>query len=92
MKSLVVATFEYLQNANNAIEKLFELDQLGDIVLCDLVLIRKQGENSFEFMYHNGPDAEYLPDGGLITGLLVGAIGDSIDNNGRMILYCFFTY
>jgi hypothetical protein len=55
MENLVVASFIDPRDANGGLNKLKELDELGDIVIYNMVLIRKTAENHFEFLYNEAP-------------------------------------
>lgn len=78
MENLIVATFKDLQNANGALDKLKNLDYLDDIVLYNIVLVRKSGDSQFEFLYRYGSDTEDLPAGGAVIGSLVGLLAGPI--------------
>jgi uncharacterized membrane protein len=78
MENLVVAIFGDLQNANGGLNKLKELDELGDIVVYRMVLIHKTKENHFEFIHYEGPDTDDLPARGALIGSMVGLIGGPV--------------
>jgi uncharacterized membrane protein len=78
MENLVVASFIDPRDANGGLNKLKELDELGDIVIYNMVLIRKTAENHFEFLYNEGPDTDDMPAKGALIGTLVGAIGGPV--------------
>jgi uncharacterized membrane protein len=78
MENLVVAIFSDLQDANGGLNKLKELDELGDIVNYRMVLIHKTGEHQFEFVHYEGPDTDDLPARGALIGSTVGLIGGPV--------------
>jgi uncharacterized membrane protein len=78
MENLVVAKFESLEKANEALSKLQDLDQLGDIVIYNIVLIHADADKTFSIMYHEGPDTIDLPPKGAIAGGLLGLIAGPI--------------
>ncbi len=78
MENLVVAGFKNLQNANEALAKLKQLDELDAIVIYNIVMIRRKEEDQFEILHHDGPDTRDLPAQGAIAGSLIGLIGGPI--------------
>src|SRR6516164_5080587 len=78
MVHIVVAAFKNLQNATDALKNIFVLRKLKDIVLYDVVLIRKVEENQFEFLLNDDPVMEELPNRGTLTALIVGPIETSV--------------
>ena len=74
MENLIVATFRDLEHANAALTRLHELDQLDDIVIYNMVMVRKAGDNLFEYLHREGPDTQDLPAQGAIIGSLAGLI------------------
>jgi uncharacterized membrane protein len=74
MENLVVTTFQNGQNANAALNKLKESEQSGDIIIYDLAMIWKTGDNTFELLHHDGPEFQDKPAIGSITGSLIGAV------------------
>jgi hypothetical protein len=78
MENIVVAAFNNLQNATDALKNIFVLRKLKDIVLYDVVLIRKVEENQFEFLLNDDPVMEELPNRGTLTALIVGPIETSV--------------
>jgi len=74
MENLVVTTFQNAQAAGDGLNRLKELDQLGDISIYNMAMIRKTDEKQFELLHHEGPDTEAMPATGAITGSLIGAI------------------
>ena len=78
MENLVVGTFKNAQDATNGLNKLKELDQLGDITIYNMAMIRKTSEDHFELLHHDGPDTSNMPAQGAIAGTLIGAIGGPI--------------
>ena len=78
MENIVVSSFHTLQDATLGLNKLKDLDQLNDITIYNLVMIRKTGEGKFEFLYREGPDTQDIPAEGALAGTLIGAIGGPI--------------
>jgi uncharacterized membrane protein len=78
MENLVVTTFSDAENATEGLNKLNELDQLGDITIYNLLLIRKTSESQFELLHQQGPAGTDLPATGAMAGTLIGAIGGPI--------------
>ena len=78
MENIVVSTFSDARSASDALKVLKELDQLGDITIYNMVMIRKTGEEHIEFLYHEGPDTRDLPVAGGAAGALIGVIGGPI--------------
>ena len=78
MENLVVSTFQDAENAAEGLKKLQELDQIGDIIIYNVVMIRKTGENQFDLLFHDGPDNETRPALGALGGAVIGAIGGPI--------------
>ena len=70
----MVTTFQNAQAAGDGLNRLKELDQLGDISIYNMAMIRKTDEKQFELLHHEGPDTEAMPATGAITGSLIGAI------------------
>jgi uncharacterized membrane protein len=78
MENLVVASFQSLEDANRGLVKLKELDELGDIAIYNLVLIQKKTQDSFEILFHDGPDTQDLPAEGVLLGSAVGLLGGPV--------------
>ena len=78
MENLVVISFQNLQKANEAINKLKELDDIGDIVIYNQALIRKDAEGLFTILSHEGPDTIDIPVKGALIGSLLGLVGGPI--------------
>jgi uncharacterized membrane protein len=78
MENLVVSTFQDAANANEGLKKLQELDLIGDIIIYNIAMIRKTGENQFDLLFHDGPDNETRPALGALGGSIVGAIGGPV--------------
>jgi uncharacterized membrane protein len=78
MENIVVSSFRNLQDATLGLNKLKDLDQLNDITIYNLVMIRKTAEGKFEFLYREGPDTQDIPAEGALAGTLIGAIGGPI--------------
>jgi uncharacterized membrane protein len=78
MENIVVSSFRNLQDATLGLNKLKDLDQLNDITIYNMVMIRKTAEGKFEFLYQEGPDTGDIPAEGALAGTLIGAIGGPI--------------
>jgi uncharacterized membrane protein len=78
MENLIVIRFPDGGRAKEALNKLQELDQLGDIAMYNYALIRKSNGKDFEIVQHDGSDLDGLPAAGAISGSLVGLIGGPI--------------
>jgi uncharacterized membrane protein len=78
MENIVVSSFRNLQDATLGLNKLKDLDQLNDITIYNMVMIRKTAEGKFEFLYQEGPDTQDIPAEGALAGTLIGAIGGPI--------------
>ena len=78
MENLVVSTFQDAENAAEGLKKLQELDQIGDIIIYNVVMIRKTAENQFDLLFQDGPDYEGRPALGALGGSVIGAIGGPI--------------
>ena len=78
MENLVVSTFQNLQDATAALERLKDLDLMSDITIYNLALIRKTGEKKFDILQSRGPDFEDGPLAGALAGTAIGAIGGPV--------------
>jgi uncharacterized membrane protein len=78
MENIVVSTFRNLQDATLGLNKLKDLDQLNDITIYNMVMIRKTDEKKFEFLYQEGPDTQDIPATGALAGTLIGTLGGPI--------------
>jgi uncharacterized membrane protein len=78
MENLLIVTFGNKIKATEGLNRLMDLDQLGDITIYNAALIQKTGLNQFEIIEHEGPDTEVLPATGVIGGAVIGAIGGPI--------------
>ena len=78
MENLVVSTFQDAVSASEGLKKLQELDQIGDIIIYNVVKIRKTAENQFDLLFKDGPDYEGRPALGALGGAVIGAIGGPI--------------
>ena len=78
MENIVISSFPNLQDATLGLNKLKDLDQLNDITIYNMVMIRKTAEGKFEFLYQEGPDMRDIPAEGALAGTLIGAIGGPI--------------
>ena len=52
MENLAVITFHNIQDATGGLNKLKELDEHNDIILYNILLVRKNGESQYELLYH----------------------------------------
>ncbi len=78
MENIVISSFRNVQDATLGLNKLKDLDQLNDITIYNMVMIRKTAESKFEFLYQEGPDTRDIPADGALAGTLIGAIGGPI--------------
>jgi uncharacterized membrane protein len=78
MENIVVVSFQNIGDANGAINQLRELDEIGDIVIYNQVLIRKDKENQYASLFHEGPATVNLPAGGTLFGAIIGLVGGPI--------------
>jgi uncharacterized membrane protein len=78
MENIVVSTFRNVQDATAGLNKLKDLDQLNDITIYNMVMIRKTAESRYAFLYQDGPDTQDLPAEGAMAGTLVGALAGPI--------------
>ena len=78
MENLVVSTFQDAENASEGLKKLQELDEIGDIIIYNAVMIRKTAENQFDLLFQDGADNTGRPALGAIGGAVIGAIGGPI--------------
>jgi uncharacterized membrane protein len=78
MENLVFTTFQPETQAREGLQKLKELDELGDITIYNIALLRKNGERDFTLLHHEGPDVSDLPVGGMVAGSLVGLLAGPI--------------
>ncbi len=77
MENLIVASFQDLDNAVKGLNKLNELNALDDVIIYNMVMLHKKGEQ-FDVLYHEGPDTQDLPTEGAMAGSLIGAIAGPI--------------
>ena len=75
MENLLIITFGNKSKATEGLNRLKDLDQLGDITIYNRALIQKTGTNQYEILEHEGPDTEALPATGAIGGAVIGALG-----------------
>jgi len=75
MENLLIITFDNRSKATEGLNRLTDLDQLGDITIYNSVLVQKTEANRFEIIEHEGPDTDVLPTTGAIGGAVIGAIG-----------------
>src|SRR5258708_20526641 len=78
MENIVVSTFRNVQDATAALNRLKDLDQLNDITIYNMVMIRKTAEGRFVFLYQDGPDTQDLPAEVAMARTLVGALAGPI--------------
>lgn len=75
MEKLIIITFADAKNATGGLNRLLDLDQLGDITIYNYAKIRKTGVNQFDLQEHRGPDVSELPFAGAMSGSMIGALG-----------------
>jgi uncharacterized membrane protein len=75
MENLLIITFGNKSKATEGLNRLTDLDQLGDITIYNRALIQKTGINQYEILEHEGPDTEALPATGALGGAVIGALG-----------------
>ena len=75
MENLLIITFGNKSKATEGLNRLKDLDQLGDITIYNRALIQKTGINQYEILEHEGPDTESLPATGALGGAVIGALG-----------------
>jgi uncharacterized membrane protein len=75
MENLLIITFGDKSKATEGLNRLTDLDQLGDITIYNRALIQKSGINQYEIIEHEGPDTEALPATGALGGAVIGALG-----------------
>jgi uncharacterized membrane protein len=75
MENLLIITFADKSKATEGLNRLTDLDQLGDITIYNRALIQKTGINQYEILDHEGPDTEALPATGALGGAVIGALG-----------------
>jgi len=75
MENLLIITFDNRSKATEGLNRLKDLDQLGDITIYNQALIKNTGIHQFEIIEHEGPDAEALPATGAFGGAVIGALG-----------------
>jgi uncharacterized membrane protein len=78
MENIVISSFPNLQDATLGLNKLKDLDQLNDITIYNMVMIRKIAEGKYEFLYQEGPDTSDIPATGALAGTLIGALAGPI--------------
>ena len=78
MENLIVVTFKDVQDANAGLSKMKELDQLDDIVIYNMVMVRKEGEHLFDYLYDYGPETQDLPAEGALIGSVIGLIAGPV--------------
>ena len=75
MENLLIITFDNRSKATEGLNRLKDLDQLGDIIIYNQALVKNTGVNQFEILEHEGPDTEALPAAGAFGGAVIGALG-----------------
>jgi len=78
MEKLIIITFRDAKNATGGLNRLLDLDQLGDITIYNYAKIIKTGASQFDLQEHKGPDLSDLPIVGAIGGSVIGMIGGPI--------------
>ena len=74
MENLIYATFSDEKSAAEGFEKLQNLDQLGDITIYTIALIKKNEGDGFSLLHHAGTEIGDMPAKGALAGTLVGAL------------------
>ena len=75
MENLLIITFDNRSKATEGLNRLKDLDQLGDIIIYNQALVKNTGVNQFEILEHEGPDTGALPATGAFGGAVIGALG-----------------
>ncbi|MDR3712705.1 MAG: DUF1269 domain-containing protein [Puia sp.] len=78
MENLVFTTFSDEKKATEGLHKLKELDQIGDIVIYHIALIKKNDDNTLSLLHQEGPDGSGLPAAGAVAGSLIGLLAGPI--------------
>jgi uncharacterized membrane protein len=78
MEKLIIVTFRDAKNATGGLNRLLDLDQLGDITIYNYAKILKTGDNKFDLQEHKGPDVSDLPFAGAIGGSVIGLMGGPV--------------
>src|ERR1700693_25184 len=78
MEKLIIITFRDAKNATGGLNRLLDLDQLGDITLYNYAKIQKKGNNQFDLQEHKGPDVSDLPFAGLLAGSMIGLMAGPV--------------
>jgi uncharacterized membrane protein len=73
MENLVVTIFQDKDNAVKSLTKLTELNSIDDIVIYNIVMIQKKGDQ-FQVLYHEGPDTQDMPAEDAFVGSLAGGL------------------
>ena len=74
MENLIYATFSDEKSATEGFKQLQDLDQLGDITIYAIALIRKDENDRYSVLQHEGAGADDMPAKGALAGTLVGAL------------------
>jgi len=85
MENLLIITFPDAENALEGLNRLKDLDQLGDINIYNMAMIRKRDNQQFDLLHQEGPDLGVQPAAGAIGGTLIGAIGGPVGMTIGMI-------
>jgi uncharacterized membrane protein len=78
MENLVFTTFADEKSATDGLKKLQELDQIGDIVIYNVALIKKNSDGSLTLLHHEGPEASSQPAAGAAVGSLIGLLAGPV--------------
>jgi uncharacterized membrane protein len=78
MEKLMIITFRDAKNATGGLNRLLDLDQLGDITLYNYAKIQKKGNKQFDLQEHKGPDVSDLPFAGLLAGSMIGLMAGPV--------------
>src|SRR5882724_595336 len=85
MENLLIITIPDAENAMGGLNRLKDLDQLGDVNIYNMAMIRKRDNQQFDLLHQEGPDLGVQAAVGTIGGTLIGAIGGPIGMTIGMI-------
>jgi hypothetical protein len=78
MENLVVTTFQNIQDATEGLNRLKELDQLSDISIYNILMVRKTTKTQYELLYYEGVDIKTLPPDNEMVDLLFSTVDGPI--------------
>ena len=78
MEKIIIITFRDAKDATGGLNRLLDLDQLGDITIYNYAKIHKTGNNQFDLQEHKGPDVSDLPFAGALGGSVIGSMGGPV--------------